>query len=303
MKVPEYSEKLFFGEKSIVSIDRIKFREIVELANNSESNTWFTNEINYTADKTKYKELPKEVQRLFEVNIAYQTTADNDAKSIYAILAHIASVPELEYLYSRINVEELIHTLSYSNGLDLVIGDRTSEVINSCYSDPIISTRMEDEANILEKLFQLVMVEGRKDDETKKILIEAMIRTYLLESVKFPFSFFTTWTINKSFNNPIQGFSQAIKLINHDESNTHVNAWAIILNKLFKDPTQEFLHLKQYYIKLLNSIVAFVGFNKKLDNIIFDLEQNSSKQDLKKLKKTILKILDTIKKDKLSNTN
>ena len=55
--------------------------------------------------------------------------------------------------------------------------------------------------------------------------------------------------------------------------------------------------------QLLNSIVAFVGFNKKLDNIIFDLEQNSSKQDLKKLKKTILKILDTIKKDKLSNTN
>jgi ribonucleoside-diphosphate reductase beta chain len=87
------------------------------------------------------------------------------------------------------------------------------------------------------------MLGKNKDDKAKQLILEALLRTYFLEGVKFPFSFFTAWIINYVYDNAIQGISRMLKLIAYDELTTHVPTGYSIMNILRTEPEQEFQHL------------------------------------------------------------
>ena len=107
--------------------------------------------------------------------------------------------------------------------------------------DKLIQSRMQSEQSSAEKL--LAASPYTESDDAKKALLEMLLYIYFLEGVKFPFSFFITWTINNAYNNSIQGFSKLLKLIAHDELTVHVITGREVLNLLRSDSKQGFKHL------------------------------------------------------------
>ena len=247
-KQPENHNKLFFGEYGgYVRIDKIQFPQIKKLYESSESNTWFPNEISYQSDITGWQELPDNAKSKFEKNIVYQTLMDSGVTSIFHEIAKVASVSELQYLYNRIGMEENIHSLTYSNGLDIVFGAEAEEVLNRVYTDPVIQKRMENEIDGSEQFLDLCVRQNRIDDEAKKSLLMLLGAVFLLEGIKFPFSFYVTWAINKAYGNNIQGFSRALKLIAWDEMTVHTVTGSTVLGLLRKDKSQGFSHLFEWF--------------------------------------------------------
>jgi len=241
---PKEYNKLFFGDYgNFGRLDKINYEVFKNLAEASEANTWFMNEISYAKDKDSWDNLSDKAKRMFKLNILYQMAMDALVPDIFSILSNFVTDTWLSYVYSRISTEEKIHNLSYSSGLTQVFGSEATNIIDSIYTDDMIKRRTDDERKIAEKFISKVYETYIQDDEAKKIILELLFRTYLLEGVKFPFSFFTTWIINKVYNNSIQGFSQALKLIAWDEMTFHTVAGKNLINILRRDKEQGFSHL------------------------------------------------------------
>ena len=255
-KKPEDHSKLFFGEYGgFIRIDKIQYKNIKKLYEASESNTWFPNEIDYKADIIGWNVLSPQAQRMFKLNIGYQTLMDSGATSLFHELAKVTSLPELQYLYNRIGIEENIHTLTYSNGLDTVFGADATGILDEVYDDEFIKGRIKNEVDGGENFIDLCVNQGRMDDEAKKSILVVLGAIFMLEGIKFPFSFFVTWNINKAYENGIQGFSRALKLIAWDEMTVHTTAGSTILGILRKDKSQGFSHLFEWFDEFITGYV------------------------------------------------
>ena len=239
---PVTEGKLFFGDYGKYSrIDKVsipKFRQIADIA---EANTWFINEIDFAHDSKNWQYIPEVARRMFKLNIIYQTLMDSGVTNVYAILADLTSLPELQYLYKKIDYEEAIHAMSYSSGISQVFGAEAEQILDIVYDDKLIQSRMQSEQTSAEKLLQSEPY--TETDYAKKALLEMLLYIYFLEGVKFPFSFFITWAINNAYNNSIQGFSKLLKLIAHDELTVHVITGREVLNLLRNDTKQGFKYL------------------------------------------------------------
>jgi|GEM_PF-1612728 len=255
LKKPEKYNLLFFGDYgNFQRIDKVAFPIFRTLAEQSEGNTWFMNEIDYTKDKKGIEKLDRVAKRMFHLNILYQNCMDSLVPNTFALLSEIATNTWLSYLYSRISTEEQIHSLSYSNGLFQVFGAKVTEMLDYIYEDEMVQRRTEKEIEAANRFIDLLIKQDRSDDEAKLALVELLLRTYFLEGVKFPFSFFITWTINKAYGNAIQGFSQALKLIAWDEMTIHTTTGQNVLKILLTNREQGFYHLRQMIIRMVDKI-------------------------------------------------
>jgi len=253
--------KLFFGEYSgVARIDTIQYPQFKKLYESSESNTWFMNEIDYSKDIIGWANLPERAQNMFNKNIGYQMLMDSGVTNIFSEIAKVCSIPELQYLYSRISIEENIHALSYSNSLDIVFGSKAQEVIDIVYNDKVVQKRMESEVDGADNFIDIVINQRRDDDEAKKSILILLGAAYLLEGIKFPFSFFVTWKINHAYDNSIQGMSRLLKLIAWDEMTVHTVTGSTVLNILRKDKEQGFSHLFEWFDEWMD------GFTRKTVN-------------------------------------
>lgn len=245
-KKPE-NEKIFFGDFGhYIRIDSISHEVARKLKEASEGNTWFSKEVDYKSDKTRFSSLPEDAQRAFKLNIAYQTLMDSGVTSGFAsILNRIVSSSIWSILYSRIAIEEVIHAESYSYGLSEVFAQQATETLDLVYNDEFVKHRMEKEVELFDCVDTLCNIEASKVslDEKKQAVLKLLTGIYLLESVKFPFSFLVTFTINNSYGDAITGFTKTIKLIAHDELNVHVPTGKNVLSILRKDGSQGFKHL------------------------------------------------------------
>jgi ribonucleotide reductase beta subunit family protein with ferritin-like domain len=130
-KKPKEYSKLFFGDYgNFQRIDYISYDIFKQLAENSESNTWFTNEIDYSKDKKGYSRLSEKEKRMFHLNILYQTILDSLVPNTFSLLSELSTDTYLAYLYSRINVEENIHSMTYSSGLSQVFGAQATKMLD-----------------------------------------------------------------------------------------------------------------------------------------------------------------------------
>jgi ribonucleoside-diphosphate reductase beta chain len=253
---PKEYNKLFFGDYGNFSrIDYCNYDIFQRLAENSESNVWFTNEINYSKDKKGYSDLNANEKRAFHKNILYQNLLDSLVPNTFGILSELSTDTYLSYLYSRINTEENIHAMTYSSGLMQVFGAQATKMLDDVYNDQVLKERMRNDIEAADALIDLVKDSSEHGtDEMKKALIVSLVRTYFLEGVRFPASFFVTWTINKNNNNCIQGFSQALKLILWDELTVHTTTGQNLLKILMRDSDQGFTHLGDFIEKTIYAV-------------------------------------------------
>ncbi|MEI0602883.1 ribonucleotide-diphosphate reductase subunit beta [Brachyspira alvinipulli] len=245
-KKPE-NEKIFFGDFGhYIRIDSVSHEIARKLKEASEGNTWFSKEVDYKSDKTRFSSLPEDAQRAFKLNIAYQTLMDSGVTSGFSsILNRIVTSSIWSILYARIAIEENIHAESYSYGLSEVFGHEATDTLDLVYNDEFVKHRMEKEVELFGNVDELCNLEGSNAslDEKKQAILKLLIGIYLLEGIKFPFSFLVTFTINNSYDNAIAGFTKTIKLIAHDELNVHVPTGKNVMTILRKEENQGFSHL------------------------------------------------------------
>lgn len=244
--------KLFFGEYGgYAREDEIKYPQLVKLSEASESNTWFKNEISYSEDIPGWAVMMPQSKSMFKKNISYQNLMDSGVVDIFSMLSQFTTNPELQYLYQRIAVEESIHARTYSNGLNVVFGSEATDILDAVYVDDNIKSRIINEVDAALEFKRLCITEQRDDDEAKMSLLKLIGAVYLLESIKFPFSFFVTWQINKVENNAIQGFSRALKLISWDEFEVHYNLGSYLLKLFRRDSNEGLSHLYPEFEKFM----------------------------------------------------
>lgn len=256
-------ERIFFGPFGhYIRIDYITHEIAKKLKEASEGNTWFAKEVDYKSDKTRFASLPEDAQRAFKLNIAYQTLMDSGVTSgISSIMNRIVTSSIWSLLYSRIAIEEAIHAESYSYGLSEVFGHQATETLDLVYNDSFVKTRMENESHLFDVVANsCIFTEGTDLEEQKKAVLALLIGIYLLEGIKFPFSFLVTFVINNSYSDAITGFTKTIKLIAHDELSTHVVAGKHLLNILRKEELEGFSHLftNGYFDKLALDMTEMV---------------------------------------------
>jgi len=240
-KKPQMFNKLFFGDSGNYNrIDIINYDIFKKLAEASESNTWFVNELDFSKDGRMFHKIPESAANKFKKTVVYQSLMDSAVPNIYYDLVNITNDTYLKYLYARIGTEEEIHSMSYSAGLSQMFGPEAQDIMDMVYVDNMIAKRVNSEKYDAEifrrKLYEYLQNDNiEPEDDFKQILLILLVRVFLLENIKFPFSFFTTWSINKAYDNNIQGFSQLLKLIAHDELTIHTTTFKHVYKLLKND--------------------------------------------------------------------
>lgn len=231
---PSTQHKLVFGEQDIGRLDLTydpKFKALAEL---DEANVWFLNVVSCGNDR--WDQFSEGALHKFRLTLGYQTVLDSLVPDVFKYLSEIATDPWLEYLYSRISTMEHTHALSYSSGVTQAFGAKATEFLDIIYTDPHIKHRIDDELAIAKEFVHAVKFDWHNSEYNRKLLLRMLVATFALEGVKFPFSFFTSWSLNKAYSNCAQGFSQLLIKISIDELSVHTATGSNLINKLRKDP-------------------------------------------------------------------
>lgn len=224
----------FFGDyNGIGRLDLNYDSTFKKLAEIDEANFWGLNLVSCSQDR--WDEFPPEALSKFQKNLGYQTIMDSLVPDVFNLLATIAQDPWLSYLYSRIHTMEKVHAFSYSSGVSQAFGAKAEEFLDIIHTDSKIKNRVTNEIEVAAKFMPAVYAGFTESDDNKKLLLEVLSRVLLLEGVKFPFSFFTSWTLNKAYNNCAQGFSQLLIKISIDELQVHTTIGQLLLKRLRKD--------------------------------------------------------------------
>lgn len=254
-------QKLFFGDFGhYLRVDKVSHIVAKNLKEQSEANTWFPKKFNFQKDRIAFPTIEQNMQDVFKYNICFQTLMDSGVDAAYAtIMKRIVTNSIWNILYGRIAIEEQIHAESYSHGLSEMFGEASEEILDLVYSDPFIKTRLEAEVDAWSEVDRIVITEKKTDDEAKIAILTALIRTIFLESVKFPFSFYVTFNINKVSGSAIIGMCNLIRDIAHDELTVHVPANKNAINILRKEKHQGFSHL--FENGLFSTLVKTVAYD------------------------------------------
>ncbi len=235
-ETPKESWKLFFGDSGhFLRVDNVDYPTLMNLFKFGFSNVWAWTAVDFQKDIIGWQQLSDTAKRIFLLNNGYQSAMDSGVVGIYNYLAAVTSNTELALCYQYIAQNESIHAASYSYGLAQMFGSEARDKINVVYTDPVVKSRMEDEVDFSDEFIQKVIREQKPDME---LVLKTIMAAYFLESIKFPFSFLTTWVINRVHQNAIQGFSLLLKLIAQDELDFHVPTNANVIKILKREERQ-----------------------------------------------------------------
>ena len=280
--IPQEPWKLFFGDTgNMLRVDKIDYPVIHNTFKNLFSNVWGWTAVDFESDITGWESIDETAQRIFLYNNAYQTLMDSGVVGMYNYLAILSTNTELSIGYQYIAQNESIHAGSYSYGLSQMFGSEAYDKINIVYEDLFIQQRMKNEVTFSDELFKHVIQEGNQDKKAKEIIFKSIVATYALEHIKFPFSFYATWNINRVYDNAINGFSMLLKLIAQDELTGHTVMNAQVLKILNREDRQGFSEVydEEFIIDYIKKIVQeelewseylvkdgeIPGFTKKLN--------------------------------------
>ena len=245
---------------------------------------WTDKMIDFSGDALGFKTLPPVAQRMFKLNNGYQSLMDSGVVNIYNLLTMCTTNPELAMLYQYIAQNESIHALSYSTGLVEMFGDKATEVIDLVYTDPVIKTRLTAEVDFAEQL----------DRDDMRSIFKVVVSAYLLEHIKFPFSFFVTFRINNAYDNAINGFSMLLKKIAEDEMDVHYPANANVIKVMMKEGLVDKAWAKEFILEEAAKVVigefewneylqkdgSIPGYNVAIGEAFIQYQHNKTLRDV-----------------------
>ncbi|WP_046969787.1 ribonucleotide-diphosphate reductase subunit beta, partial [Luteibacter rhizovicinus] len=123
---------LFLGDSlGIADYVRVAHPELERLALLQRSQFWTETEISLEADKKQWPNLPREIQEITLLNLAWQTQTDSFiSRAPEAAIMPLVSRPELEGMLKQLSYFEDLHSRAYSNIIRNVLTD-PAEFIDS----------------------------------------------------------------------------------------------------------------------------------------------------------------------------
>jgi ribonucleoside-diphosphate reductase beta chain len=266
---------------AFIRADIVKFPLLRQLWETSLGLFWTVKMIDFSNDSKGFVKLPPVAQRMFKLTNGYQTIMDSGVVSIYSKLASLTNNSEVALLYTNIGFMESIHADSYSSGLTQMFGSEATKVVDIVFDDEYVRHRLDSEIDFASEVDVNPSVEN---------IYKAIVATYLLEHIKFPFSFFITFTINKSHNNAINGFNQLISRIAQDELDIHVPTNKFIIKHMIKTYKLDIEIIKEMADRVLaqefewNSYLLeegnIPGYNKEIGEEFIKYQHNKALRDV-----------------------
>ena len=262
-------------KKQVLNVIESDYKPLFNTYEKAVADFWTLKVLNFDEDKKKWLNIDKDIQDLFLLNNAYQMKTDSEVTNIYSLLSIVANGSiDLTLNYTYTASMEAIHALSYSYGLEKMFGSKAREILDLVYIDERILNRLKLEENLEEELKKIVgkfLLNEPITDYFYETLFKNIISTYIIEEVKFPYSFLVTWRINEGTNSSLQGFTQLIKRIAKDELESHTtihkNTFSYInkkggkLKRIFENVKNEFA--KDYINKIYEDELMWIDYQFK----------------------------------------
>ena len=248
------NQSILFSEQEYTGVertDRPVYPVFGSIYKGMQKRFWIPENIPMGEDKVKFQRLPKEVQELFTMNLAWQIFADS-AQSVNLLhLAQQTNNIELKRCIILQAAEESNHSGSYQY------------VISSMYDNPTqMLNEMEAKPAIIER--QLASTSTGLLSDT----IHPAIRMLALEGLSFTTSFLATLAINHNYNGALSGCKDQILKIAADESG-HIVIWSNVLKILLEQDLVESSNIKSTFQKVISSELEWIS---KL-NLIYELPE------------------------------
>lgn len=264
--------------------DKVEYPVFKDLYEAAFGKFWTVKMIDFSADAEGFTTMPEVAQRMFKINNGYQSLMDSEVVNLYNLLAMATTNPELAVLYQYIAQNESIHAISYAEGLIEMFGDKATEVIDIVYTDPVIKTRLDSEVDYVQNF----------DPSNMESIFKVIAAAYILEHIKFPFSFFVTFRINNAYGNAINGFSMLLKKIAEDEMEIHyptnANVLKVMLNsglvnktwgeKFLNDEIDKIVEQELGWNTYLQKDGPIPGYNENVGDAFIKYQANKCKRDV-----------------------
>lgn len=230
------TKDLFFGDQlGLQDYINIQYPELEALAQKQRSQFWIETEISLDQDFKQWPNLPKGIQEITLMNLAWQLQADSIVgRAPQAILGPLMSNPELENMVMQWTYFETIHSRAYSNIIRNVLPN-PSEFIESVADDVASYARLDSIVRIFDDIYNatpawLEFQESYKYHEDPKScpvyldylesmqvkLLDFYFAVYALEAIQFYASFSCTFALGEQ--DILSGIAGNLELIAKDEA-------------------------------------------------------------------------------------
>lgn len=230
------TKDLFFGDQlGLQDYINIQYPELEALAQKQRSQFWIETEISLDQDYKQWPNLPKGIQEITLMNLAWQLQADSIVgRAPQAILGPLMSNPELENMVMQWTYFETIHSRAYSNIIRNVLPN-PSEFIESVSEDVASYARLDSIVRIFDDIYNatpawLDFQEMYKDHDNPKScpvyleylesmqvkLLDFYFAVYALEAIQFYASFSCTFALGEQ--DILSGIAGNLELIAKDEA-------------------------------------------------------------------------------------
>lgn len=240
---------LFLGDSlGIADYVRVAHPELERLALLQRSQFWTETEISLESDKKQWPNLPREIQEITLLNLAWQVQTDSFiSRAPEAAIMPLVSRPELEGMLKQWSYFEDLHSRAYSNIIRNVLTD-PAEFIDSVTKNQEAFARIADSVELFDELYLLgqyfLAVRDHRGDntypetefpevkrETQAKLLDAYFAIYGLEAMQFYASFACTFALAE--NDILQGIAKNLQLIAKDEA-LHTQMSKAIIQIMFQ---------------------------------------------------------------------
>ncbi|WCX68790.1 ribonucleotide-diphosphate reductase subunit beta [Salmonella phage GSW6] len=248
--------ELFLGDSlGIADYVRVAHPELERLALLQRSQFWTETEISLEADKKQWPNLPRDIQEITLLNLAWQTQTDSFiSRAPEAAIMPLVSRPELEGMMKQWAYFEDLHSRAYSNIIRNVLTD-PAEFIDSVTKNQEAFARIADSVELFDELYQLgqyfIAVRDHRGDntypetefpevkrETQAKLLDAYFAIYGLEAMQFYASFACTFALAE--NDILQGIAKNLQLIAKDEA-LHTQMSKAVIQIMFQQFDQDLI--------------------------------------------------------------
>ena len=268
--------KIFFGEHDgIQRYDRYKYQISEKLVRAQQAATWFPREINFSRDRTGFKNaLSEPFQEIYSDNLLFQTMADSLAnRFLDNVLAEYITSPEWEAVIKWQAHFELVHSEAYSWNIREVFSD-PEKFFNDGFKNENIRKRLDIEIVSYSSIKEILQSDIPLDFK-KRAILEVLARQYALENIRFFVSFLYTFKINEMNGQVMQGSVNNIKLILNDEI-IHTVIFRNMINILRDVKDEGFSHL---FDEKTDDMFAMC-FREVIESEVEWFKYLSSKQDI-----------------------
>jgi ribonucleoside-diphosphate reductase beta chain len=228
------TQKVFGGDPSgIINMNRIKYQWAYDLWERMLANTWFTKEVNMTADTKDYKALTTQEKNAYDKALSQLIFMDSlQTANIGSNIEPYITSAELTVCFARQAFEEALHSVSYA-----VMVDSISANTDEIYDMFKVDAQLRSKNSFVAKTYR-----DLAENPTETNILKSFFANQILEGIYFYSGFAYIYTLAKS--GKMLASAEMIRFIQRDEV-THLELFSNTILEVYKE--KPYLFTPQLY--------------------------------------------------------